>query len=307
MNKRRIPSWAARTWAAVRPRRHLLLVAGIYVAVILLLVVFNAFTHAPTRGAACPATPTAVASPPAGGKKLATLSLREGQTTTIPFNRSEGLRSRRLEFDVTDPDLVLPTGNLAVSVGTFLRATADAELNRGLISATAEQLNRSVFLDICIDRTGEPKLGDPGTYTGVVSIVDPRVSRVDIPLTVSLSYNAWPLMVALFVLALGPATVYLWLLRGSFSRGERPAGVTLEADESSLSARLFGMWVFSRTGIMAIGAGVGAAFIAFSAGYLKNPAWGASITDLTGLFGAIFAAFVSAATALTAVRRDEPG
>jgi hypothetical protein len=28
---------------------------------------------------------------------------------------------------------------------------------------------------------------------------------------------------------------------------------------------------------------------------------------MTGLFGAMFAAFVSAATAITAVRRDEPG
>jgi len=52
---------------------------------------------------------------------------------------------------------------------------------------------------------------------------------------------------------------------------------------------------------------VGAAFVAFSAGYLKNPEWGASITDATGLFGAMFAGFISAATAITAARMDHRG
>ena len=290
----------------LKRRQHVLWLGCLYVAVLVGLVIFNAIAHAPSRGEPCPPTTATTVSPPGSEKQLATLSMREGQSTTIPFSRSLGLRERMLEFDATDPDRVLPaSGDLAVSIGTFLRATEDAELNHDLITATAHAQNRGVLVNICVNRSGEPRLGDPGTYTGVVSIVDPRVSRVDIPMTVSMSYNAWPLVLALLVLSVGPATVYLWLLRGSFTQGKLTPSAELDEGESSLSARQFGKWVLSRSGVMAIGAGVGAAFIAFSAGYLKNPAWGASITDLTGLFGAMFAGFVAAATAITAARMDQ--
>ncbi len=113
----------ATRWATTKRRWHVVALVGLYLAMLAGLVIFNWITHAPVRGASCPATTTtaAGAASPPSKKRLATLSLREGQSNAIQFSRSFGLRRRALEFDVTDPDKVVPvSGDLAVSVGTFL-------------------------------------------------------------------------------------------------------------------------------------------------------------------------------------------
>ena len=62
-----------------------------------------------------------------------------------------------------------------------------------------------------------------GDYAGTVSLVDPRIERVDIPLAVSMAYPVWQLPLVLLLLVLPLAIGYLWILKGSFHarRGSR--------------------------------------------------------------------------------------
>ena len=135
-------------------------------------------------------------------------------------------------------------------------------------------------------------LGDPGTYTGVVSIVDPRANRVDVPFTVTLSYPAWPLVVAWFLLMLLPATIYLWLLRGSF------------AAEAGLTWEMFHAWFFSRNGVLSVGAGAAAAVAVVVATYVRADAWSGDGAAWIALFAAMFTAFAAASAPITAAGKD---
>jgi hypothetical protein len=87
--------------------------------------------------------------------------------------------------------------------------------------------------------------------------------------------------------------LYVWLLRGSFS------------SQHSLKPSHLQEWLFSRTGLMSIGAGVAAAVGLFSAIYAQTEDWGSDYTAATALFGATFTAFVAAAPAPAAAGLDK--
>ncbi|MGH3176601.1 MAG: hypothetical protein ACRDPF_22400, partial [Streptosporangiaceae bacterium] len=114
----------------------------------------------------------------------------------------------------------------------------------------------------------------------------------DVAFNVTLSYPWWQLVFAVFVGMLLPAILYVWFLKGSFQ------------SHQGLTIGLLQDWLFSRTALMAVGAGFAAAIGVFSAIYAKAPQWGTDWTSATGLFGATFSAFVAAATAVTAAGSD---
>jgi hypothetical protein len=238
--------------------------------------------------------------------------------TTVPFNRRLVIQRRIIEYTATypeaamaDPEPAVAEGagaaastvddaasttqaverlaagdELETTIGQFIERSATRELNERWIEAvaTVEQPNR-VLLTVRFDRRNA-RLGDPGSYTGVISIVDPRVSRVDQQFTVQLAYPWWQFVAAQLVAMLVLAILYLWLLRGSFGSGE----LGLDGLER---------WLFSRNAVLSIGVGVGAAVSVWSATYFGNPSWDASFPAATALLGASFSAFVAASTAVT--------
>jgi hypothetical protein len=231
-----------------------------------------------------------VPSTPPG--RPAQLKPRAEPVTAVPFSRNRTVQHRAVEYDVTDPSRALVNvSQLDVFRGQFLSGDGSQQLNPDDVNATATVKNGRVILDVCFDRT-DPDFGAPASYLGTISIVDPRVARTDVTFNVTMSYPWWQLAAAVFVAMLLPALLYVWFLRGSFQSHQ---GLTLD---------LLQKWLFSRTALMAVGAGFAAAIGVFSAIYAKAPTWGADWTSATALFGATFSAFVAAATAVTAAGSD---
>jgi hypothetical protein len=315
-------TWRARAFAAVRRHGGLVLLASIWVLAIIVLLIWGQIAVVTVRSRApneevnhtkdfrAPVTATeAVPAQMAPRSDLESLAI-------VPFNRRLVVQRRIIEYSATYPEAAaeetaadqdaaaadqgttdeatssppmqrLESGDeLETNVGQFIERSATRELDEGWISAvaTVEQPNR-VLLTVRFDRRNA-RLGDPGTYTGTISIVDPRVSRVDQQFTVQLAYPWWQFVAAQLVGMLVLAILYLWLLRGSFGSGE----LGLDGLER---------WLLSRNAVLSIGVGVGAAVSVWTATYFGNPAWDASFPAATALLGASFSAFVAASTAVT--------
>jgi hypothetical protein len=240
----------------------------------------------------CPTAGPVSGVPSAAPGKPAQLKPRAAPVTSVPFSRNRTIQFRQVQYDVTDPGGVLANVHqLDVFIGQFISSDGSQQLNPRDINATAAFHSGQVVLDVCFNRT-DTDFGAPGSYLGTVSIVDPRVSRTDVSFNVTLSYPWWQLVLAVFLAMLLPAILYVWFLKGSFQ------------SHQGLNIELLQDWIFSRTALMAIGAGFAAAIGVFSAIYAKTPGWGADWTSATGLFGATFSAFVAAATAVTAAGSD---
>lgn len=237
------------------------------------------------------------AAAPATGKTLATLTAQGQTNTAIVFRRDLNPQRRELEYGVDDPSSLLTDATcLEVQVDQFLRDSGDAELNPSKITATGGLDGKLLRVDIKFDRTAD-SLGQAGSYAGVISVVDPRVQRVDIPMTVTMSYPTWQFPLALFVVLLLPAIIYLWLLKGSFQG----------ATGSKVSARNAAGYVISRNGLLAVATGSVAAFGSFTALYLTSPTWDADPIRYIALSTSMFAAFVAAATGVAAAGVDKSG
>ena len=195
---------------------------------------------------------------------------RAEPVTAVPFSRNRTIEVRQVEYDVTDPGKVLANvSQLDVFTGQFLSSDGSQQLNPRDINATAVLQSGRVILAVCFNRT-DPSFGAPGSYLGTVSIVDPRVNRTDVAFNITMSYPCWQLVFALFVAMLLPAILYVWFLKGSFQ------------SNTGLTVRKLEDWIFCRTTLMAIGAGIAAAIGVFSAIYAKAPAWGTDWTARPG-------------------------
>jgi hypothetical protein len=237
--------------------------------------------------------------PPAPGSIPNPLILqpRHTQKLSLAFGRSQLMRTRTLQFDVPaqaaqpvqepSPTAVnaqaLSTpklesnARLAADFDPFVRDD-DAELNRRMMSVRAVYSDGRVRLTLCADRAGKEPLGDPGTYQGVLSIIDARVARVDVPFTITLAYPGWPLVADLGILTVLAALGWVWLLTRS------PANPS------------FGAWLLRGQGAVACGLGLAAAAAAFASVYLKSATWALDPLQIGGLVAAVFSAFVAAAS-----------
>jgi hypothetical protein len=216
--------------------------------------------------------------------KPAKLVLINGQVTTLAFNRAAATKTLVIQYGITGAiagDLRYP--NLAVSQQSFLRSD-EAALPASRIKVAAWYQNGRVLLNLCVDRSGG-QLADPGTYQGTVSIVDQRVGRVDVPVTVTLSYPSWQLVLELLVLASIGGTWYIWVLRQ-----KKPGTLAFGWD--------FLSYCTSMLGVLSIAAGVIAALGVYSATYLSSTDWGSAATQPLTLVGAMFSAFLAGASSV---------
>jgi hypothetical protein len=213
-------------------------------------------------------------------------------TTGVPFGRNLDYQERSIEYDVTsNPEVLSNVKTLYVEKSLFQTAAGDRQLYPQDISSWAEvKAPTRVLSHVCFQRT--LSTGPPGLYAGTISITDGRVARVDVPFNVSLSYPTWQFVFALWILAILPATLYVWLLLCSFTTTELCLGN-------------FRIWIFSRNAIIALGSGVTISFGLVSSTYFRSDAWDANFAEATTLLGGAFAGFVAAALGVTGAGQDK--
>jgi hypothetical protein len=287
------PAWLRAVGQGLKEYWRILILGLVWLALLagLLISGVGAIAKARADTGVCP--PYKVQGVPSDPpKQPAQLKPHSEPSTAIAFYQERNVAKRRIEYDITDPTNVLPNGApLAVSVGPFLNPANSRELKATAISAKAFVIRSRVVLDVCLNRT-DPAFGKPGSYSGVVTITDPRVALTDVTFTVTMAYPWWQLVFAVLLAMLVPAVFYVWFLRGSFT------------SHSGLKLKHFQKWIFSRVALMSLGAGLAAAIGIFSATYARSEVWGSDYTAATALFGATFSAFVAAATGVTAAGVD---
>jgi hypothetical protein len=220
---------------------------------------------------------------PAQPARPAKLILISGQTTTLAFSRALTTKTLTIQYGVNGTIPEVGTGqypNLKVIPQAFLRSD-QAALPANRVKVAAWYQSGRVFLQLCVDRSGF-KLADPGAYVGTVSIVDPRVSRVDVPITVTLSYPTWQDVLELLVLAVFAGSWYIWVLQDK------------QPSDRAISWH-FITWCGSMIGALSIAAGVVAAVGVYNASYLNSASWGYTVSQPLALLGAMFTAFLAGA------------
>lgn len=183
--------------------------------------------------------------------------------------------------DVSQPvELEVVTGNYLREDGAPL---IQGEDDGTVVTAHAWSRRGIATVELCVDRAKTN--ADAGRYEGAVTIVDPRVATADVPFSVTLAYPNAAALASLVLMVMAVAAVYAWLLKSS---------------RKDLNLSMFFGWLRTRTGALAVGSGAVASYVAFSATYLANDTWGASLLQYSALVGATFTAFVTASTTIIA-------
>lgn len=247
----------------------------------------DAATDAPTELATAPAPDDATAAPAGEG----------ASGTATPSEVPTGDQSATppvLEDIVAPLPLQVRVNQFVREDGTNLRlrgrGTEDGDA-KALVTANAFSRRGVVLVELCVDRDGEP-IGAPGRYEGSVTIVDPLVTPADVSFVVVLAYPNAGLVALLTLVAIAVAAIYSW----------RVHDVGGDADEPIRFHDFFG-WLRKWRGLFAVSTGTVAAYVAYSATYLSNSVWGTSVTQFTAIVGAVFTAFVTAATTIIAGSR----
>jgi hypothetical protein len=255
---------------------------AVTVVIVLVLPVW-AWLAPPVKFARCVfnGQPHKNVSSPAASVNPAKLALVGGQLTAIEFSRSITTKTLTMEYQIKGqlPQIGLDP-RLTVEHQDFLRSDQAMLVNSRVRVAAWFQHGR-VLLEVCVNRTG-PDLGDPGVYQGIVSIVDPRVARVDVPITVDLSYPYWQWVLELLVLAVMAGTWYFWVLQR-------------KNPEDFAIGTAFVNWCGTAIGVITIAVGVIAALGVYNATYLNNDSWGSSAEQPLSLLGAMFSAVLATA------------
>jgi hypothetical protein len=257
----------------------ILVCLGIVAAVPLSLPDLNATLHSHQSSLYPPCGQAArVSAAPSG--PTTTAKLLGGQRGEADFGRA--LISRTLILDLSLS--AVPRGGTAfhVTQNQFLRSD-DASLNPDDIAVNANRVGKVLVLSVCFDRNVKNQpLGDPGSYSGSVTIDDSRLSSpVIVPLTVTLQYANWAFLLWLYFAAAIPGAWCVWVLRSA-----------RQGKDGALSLEFF-TWATTVSGLVALVAGGIAAFAVFTAVYLRDPTWGYSGLQPVTLYGGMFSAFVT--------------
>lgn len=235
----------------------------------------------------CGATPPGPATVRSQTPGTGAMKLREGQTTRVAFGRSVSAKVVTVYLDLTG-SVATPGTALLTRIDTFRRPD-DGQLRSDLIVPKAVVTGRTVILTVCFGRVHD-HLGDPGTYSGSITIDDPRLTTaVTVPFTVTMQYLHESVLLWLLLLAMVPGTWVLWVVHTS----RKPAQRAVDAPE-------MGRWLISVEGVVSVAAGGVAATSVFIGTYLRDPTWGSSALQPITLYGAMFSAFVTTA-ALTQI------
>jgi hypothetical protein len=256
-------------------------------AVVVTLIVFSVLDALAMPTAAQQTCPDQ--SVPAGqighagpGRGTLAAKIREGQNEEVDFGRSITARTLTLYLAMSAP----ATGAryFSIHADPFTR-TDDATLANADILTRATSDGNTLIVTVCFIREKAGlSLGDPGSYTGSVTLDDSRLgSAVTIPVTVTMQYVHGMLLIWLYVAAVLPGIWCLWVLKTSRD-GREPA----------ISREIFA-WLRTVNGAVSVAAGSIAALSVYIATYLRDPTWGSSTIQPLALYGAMFSAFVTTA------------
>jgi hypothetical protein len=262
---------------------------GLIIFVLLVVVsipdlLSNVFGHAGPQ-ASCAISPAPASSPDLGltGKnsQLVTATLESGQMEEVDFGRSVTSRAVTVYLELSS----IPSGSayFHVRINPFVRSD-DAMLRPQNIVASAVRDGTTLLLNVCFNRSGSRNatLGDPGSYTGSVTIDDSRLSSpASVPITVTMQYSNGVFLLWLYFGAVIPGAWCIWVIR------EKRDGA------SSAFSLDFLRWAKSINGVVAIVAGSVSAFAVYMAVYLRDPTWGSSALQPLTLYGGMFSAFVT--------------
>jgi hypothetical protein len=218
--------------------------------------------------------------------KTIQLETVENQDLIMKVGRELGTKEEIISFRVKGTALSSQE-QFAVEVEPFERSDG-GQLHGKRTAAVARADRDLVRVVFCLSRpwTGSE---DPGLYTGRLRFVDPRIAPTAVTARVELAHPAYGLVAAWALLACAAGVVWIWWL----------------GHQSLLSAaavgRDFETWLFLPSTLIAIGAGLAGATLAWIATYISNPTWGENIGQWAALFGACFTAFTTAATVPTVV------
>jgi hypothetical protein len=265
---------------AVSGKGYALLLLIIWLASVVVLGVWGAANSSRYEDAAgepqsaCPTSVLAEADEPA------TMDMRPNSRSTVAYGREVGVRHAALDFELTDPAGVLPNRTcLEVEVGPFVRDTNDGELASEQITAESTVQGDRALVTVKFDRQ-DASFGRGGSYSGFVSVIDERVQRVDIPVTVTLAYPIWQYPLAVTVLVLLPAFLYVV--------------AKLSVDPATLSGAQ--KYLSTGEGFAAAVAGAVASLGVYMTVYLQSATWDADVLQYFALIAAAVAAFVTLAT-----------
>ena len=267
------------------------------VVALFLLVVFAGFVVAsfsdlkanllahPTAQARCSRTHGKTGVSYAGSTKgsvdVISAKLQRGQREEVDFGRSLTSRTIILYLNMS----ATPKGPAYFHArpNSFVRAD-DADLRPQDIAASVREDGRTLILKVCFYRNGirTTNLGDPGSYSGSITIDDSRLSTpVYVPITVTMQYANGVFLLWLYFGAIIPGAWCLWVIKGK--RDGNQGAFSLD----------FLRWAVTINGLVAIVAGSVAAFAVYIAVYLRDPTWGSSALQPLTLYGGMFSAFVT--------------
>jgi hypothetical protein len=236
------------------------------------------------------AAASTVATPP-DSTNSKTFELVDDKQTQIDLGRDNNPARTAIAFrtDTTpNPDPKFPAVRLAVQ---SLRRGENGDVRAAATAYGVFTSAQQVVVFLCVERQGQAAEWDgsfeldPGTYKGVISLLDPRFPTTTVPFTVNLAFpNQWDILMPIGgVILLG--ALYLMVLR-------RPPGV---ADER-VGLRDLDAFLRKPSGVASVIAGTVAASGVYLTTYYTNDSWGAGI-DFYLLVAAMFSAFISAGTA----------
>jgi hypothetical protein len=225
------------------------------------------------------------------------LGVRQGEITNLAFGRS--FETKRLTVSLEPKDqrpIRARPRRLRLLISEFRRSD-DARFPTRAIHAQARVEQQLVRMRLCIERLPEI---DPGTYTGSLTITDPRVREVAVPIIITVAYPHWSIPAYLLILVILSGAVYVYGLH-------QKLGPTEQIFSRASGGRIL-RWLSQWGGVVALVTGSAAALSAYTASYLASPDWGANTSQFLGLIATSFTAFVTAssATQVAARKAGEP-
>lgn len=245
------------------------------------------------------AEPSSIQCPDAqlpDGAQPATFELDADAVPTVALGRDRLQRHRELFFRVSDPSRVIRNQPcVAVELTRFLSTDGADELDADDIAITsAKWVGGRYKVTLAFDRTNGG-LGDAGTFTGQVMIVDPRSEPLQTPISVTLAEPRWQFVWSLLFFMMALCTFYV--------------AFDLLPAETSAAGPVTGTGTpRPRTQVFAITAGVIAACLALVNGYYASTTWELSVNSVITLATSLGGAFLVTAgfpTAANALRRTD--
>jgi hypothetical protein len=263
-------------------------------------------------GPATPEQESALAAAKTRADKLKPIdtTLPDDVVTTFSLGRDVNAGPRSVTFALSRV-YKSPSRVLTAEAGPFSRTSDGKPISSNAIDVWAYVNPDGVTATAAFCVHPEARENAPsGTFAGQLTVSDPRLESIVIPINFSMSYPRADKVAGVGLLGCFLTSLYVFLLRQKEiaeteqeKRRLRGVGERLNIDESAVLRPDFGFWrlywlfVTTTHGLVTIAAGLIAAAAAYSAQYLTADAWDNTLPVWITFLGAIASAFITGGTA----------